>query len=433
MNLLRNFNLVVLCLAITIVSAACGSTAASKTKEENTKEKAADAAPVVVSRATAVSREVPSYVQATGSLIADETSDVASKIAGKVISTPVNVGAFVRQGDVLVRLDDKNARLQVQELQANVRQAEAAVRQAEARLGLDPNGNFQATNIPEVRAANADFEQAQAELRQAEANEQRYRDLVQTGDTSMQNYEGYRTQRDTARARVNNARQQLQAAINAAKQNNQAVKSAQANVEAARTQVATAQQAIADAIVRAPYSGFLSSRPVAVGEFVSTSTPVATILRTNPLKVQLQVPERNVPSIRQGMGVSLEVDAYNDRKFAGTVIAVNPSVDQQSRTAIIEAAIENGDNALRSGMFATARIALPGGNVSVFVPRTAVLSDPNTQSYRVFVIENNTAKLRVVQIGQEESDMIEIISGVNADEMLATSNLEQLYEGATVQ
>lgn len=432
MSLQRILPVFILLFAVAFFSTACGSKAESKSKEEASQANA-EKPPVTVSRGTATAREVPSYVQATGSLIAEETSDVAPKVAGQVISTPVNVGAFVRQGDVLVRLDDKNARLQVQELQANVRQAEAAVRQAEARLGLDQNGSFQASNIPEVRAANASYEQALAELKQAEANEQRYRDLAQTGDTSIQNYESYRTQRDTARARVNNARQQLEAASNAARQNNQAIRSAQAAVEAARTQVATAQQAVADTIIRAPYSGFLSSRPVAVGEFVSTSTPVATILRTNPLKLQLQVPERNVPFIKQGMGVSLEVDAYTDRRFSGTVIAVNPSVDQQSRTAIVEAAVENGDNSLRSGMFATARVALPGGNVSVFVPRAAVLSDPNTQSYRVFVLENNVAKLRVVQIGQEENDTIEILSGVKADEILATSNLDQLFEGAVIQ
>ena len=121
-----------------------------------------------------------------------------------------------------------------------------------------------------MQAANANYEQALAELRQAEANERRYRDLVETGDVSIQNYEQYRTARDTARARVNNARQQQEAARNAARQNNQAIKAAQAGVEAARTQVGTAQQAVADTVVRAPFAGFISNRPVAVGEYVSS-------------------------------------------------------------------------------------------------------------------------------------------------------------------
>lgn len=425
---------VISCLLIVVIATgnACSSSAESKTNNQETEQEKAQT-PIAVSTAKAVTREVPSYVQATGSLAAEEISDIAPKTAGQVILTPVNVGAFVKQGDVIARLDDKNARLQVQQLEANVRQTQAGVSQAQARLGLASSGSFQASTIPEVRAANASYEQSVAELKQAEANEQRYRDLVQTGDTSLQNYESYRTLRDTARARVNNAKQQLEAAVNAAKQNNEAVKSAQAGVEAARTQVATAQQLIADSIVRAPYSGYISSRPVAVGENVSSSSIIATLLRTNPLKLQLQVAEKDVPFIKTGMGVSLEVDAYRDRKFSGTVTAINPSIDPNSRSATIEAAVENNDNALRAGMFAIARIVRPGGGTSVYVPREAVLADPNTQSYRLFVLQDGTAKLRVVQIGQEEGDAIQIISGVNADEVIATSNLPQLYEGAKVQ
>jgi multidrug resistance efflux pump len=345
----------------------------------------------------------------------------------------VNVGDFVQQGTVLAKLDENDARLRLRQAEAGVVQAQAAVSQAQARLGLTSTGDFQASQIPEVRAANANYEQAQAELRQAEANERRYRDLVTTGDVSVQNYENYRTQRDTARARLNSARQQLEAAANAARQNNQAIRSAQAGVEAARTQVATAQQAVADTIIRAPFSGFVSDRPVAVGEFVTTATPVITLLRTNPLKLQMQVAEKEVPFVRSGMGVSLEVDAFKDRKFAGTVSAVNPSVDPTSRSAVIEALVENNGNLLRSGMFATVRIAREGGNTGVFVPRTAVLADENTRSYRVFVVQENIAKLRVVQIGTEEGDMVQILNGVSVDEIVATSNLPQLYEGAKVE
>ncbi|MEP6925544.1 MAG: efflux RND transporter periplasmic adaptor subunit [Pyrinomonadaceae bacterium] len=431
---LRAVSLFCLITVFAVVGSACGGSAESKTKtdsQEAEKEKAATT--IAVSTAKAVAREVPSYVQATGSLAAQETSDVAPKTSGQVISTPINVGAFVRQGDVIAKLDDKNARLQVQQLQANVRQTQAGVLQAQARLGLAENGSFQASTIPEVRVANANYEQSLAELKQAQANEQRYRDLVQTGDTSMQNYESYRTLRDTAQARVNAAKQALQAAVNAAKQNNEAVKSAEAAVEAARTQVATAQQVIADAIVRAPYSGYISSRPVAVGENVSSTSVIATLLRTNPLKLQLQIGEKDVPLIKVGMGVSLEVDAYKDRKFAGTVSAINPLVDPQTRTAIVEAEVENNGNLLRSGMFATARIARPGGGQGVFVPKSAVYSDQNTQSYRSFVIRDGVAKLRVVQIGQEETDEIQILSGLNPNETVATSNLEQLYEGAKVK
>lgn len=378
------------------------------------------------------SRQTPAYIQATGSFIADETSDIAPKVAGKISNVSVNVGQFVKQGAVIAKIDDKDARLQLAAAQAGVKQAQAAVRQAEAKLGLGPNGSFNASIIPEVKAANATYQQRLAELRQAEANEKRYRELVETGDVAMIIYETFRTTRDTARSIANSAKEDLDAAVNTAKQNNQMIKSAEAALEAARTEVGTAQQALTDTVIRAPFTGFISNRPVAVGEFVSTASIVATILRTNPIKVQIQITEADVPQVSLGQGVSVEVEAYKDRRFAGTVTAINPAVETSSRSAIVEASIENGDNALRSGMFGTARINKPGGGTGVFAPKSAVYNDQSTQSFRAFVIVEGVAKLRVLQLGTEEGDSVQILSGLEADETVATSNLDQLYEGAKV-
>ncbi len=427
--------LICLVLAVALFGAACGRSESKANAKESREEKAGagETRPITVATAAAVAREVPSFIQATGSLIADETSDVASQASGQVVATPVDVGAFVRHGDVIARLNDRDARLRLRQAQAGIQQAIAGVRQAEARLGLGPGGNFEATSIPEVRAASATYDQVMAELRLAEANERRYRELVESGDTAVSVYDQYRMQRDTARARLNNARQQLESAINTARQSNQAIQTAASAVEAARAQAAIAEKAVVDTTIRAPYAGFISNRPIAVGEYVTPASITATVLRTNPIKLQLQVQEAEAPYITPGMGVSLEVDAHRDKKFAGRVIAVNPAIDPVSRAVTVEAAVENGDNALRSGMFATSRIVRQGGNRAVFVPRAAVLADQNTQSFRVFVIQGDTAKLRVVQIGQEEGDTVQILSGVQADEIVATSNIQQLYEGARVQ
>ncbi len=427
-----NFKLLLITFVVAL-SFACNKSEAESARQENANNQANTEALIAITVDKAVAREIPAFIQATGSLVADETSDVAPKTAGKVVNVSVNVGQFVGQGSVIAKLDERDARLRLAEANANVAQAIAGVRQAEARLGLSPNGTFSAATIPEVRAANANYEQVLAELRQAEANEKRYRELVETGDVPMVTYETFRTTRDTARARLNNARQQQEAALNTARQSNQAIKSAQAAVDAARTQIGIAEQAIADTVIRAPFSGFISNRPVAVGEFVTSASVIATILRTNPIKIQIQVAEANIPFVSIGRGISMQVDAYQDRKFGGTVTAVNPAIDPTSRSAIVEALIENGDNALRSGMFATVQITREGGSTGVFVPKTAVYNDQSTQSYRVFVIQEGVAKLRVVQLGTEENDTMQIVSGVNADETVAVSNLAQLYEGAKVQ
>lgn len=421
-------------LLAALIAGGCGKANSKPSAREDAGGKSAtNESALAVTTTKAVAREVPSYIQATGSLLADETSDVAPQVSGQVITTPVNVGAFVKQGEVIARLNDRDARLRLQQSQADLKQAIAVIRQAEARLGLTPESAFSAIAIPEVRAAAANRDQAVAQLRLAEANEERYRDLVVTGDVAQSVYDQFRTQRETARAQVTTARQTLEAAINTARQQNQAIRTAEAAADASRSQVAIAQKAVTDTIIRAPYAGYISARPIARGEYVTPSSNIATVLRTNPIKLNLLVPEAEAPHITPGMGVSLEVDAHKDRKFAGQVVAVNPAIDPVSRSATIEVAVENSDNALRSGMFATAQIVRKGGGQAVFVPRSAVFSDQNTQSYRVFVIEGDTAKLRVVQLGAEEGDTVQILAGVNADETLATSNLAQLYEGARVR
>ena len=425
--------LIILTVLTALYGVSCGKSAPQTTGQQDTSRQTQNNEVFTVTQAKAVARDIPAVIAATGSLTASETSDIAPKVAGKVIDVSAEVGEFVGRGTVIAKLDERDAQMQLAQANANVAQSVSAVRQAEARLGLSANGTFSAVLVPEVLAANAGYEQAVAELKQAEANEKRYRDLVETGDVSSQNYENYRTLRDTARARVNNARQISEGAKNTARQNNEAIKSANAAVNASRTQIELAKQAIADTVIRAPFSGFISNRPVAVGEFVTTATAVATLLRTNPIKVQLQVAEANVPFVSIGRGVSVEVDAYKNRKFAGTIIAVNPALETTSRSVIVEASIENGDNALRTGMFATGQIQREGGSTGIFVPKTAVINDISTQAYRAFVIQDGVVKLRVVQLGTEEAEFIQILSGINADETLATSNLEQLYEGAKVQ
>jgi len=424
--------LTLLMLAAMIACSACSS-GEGKGQRRGNSNSAEDQTPAIaITVAKTEARNVPAYIQATGSLIADETSDVAPKVAGKIANVSANVGQFVGQGAVIAKIDDSDQRRALAEAQARVKQAVALVRQAEAKLGLEANGRFNASTIPEVRAAGAQYEQALAELRQAEANEKRYRELVETGDVAMVTYESFKTTRDTAIAKANAARQDLDAQVNTARQNNQAIKSAQANVEAAQTEVGTAQQALTDTVVRAPFSGFISARPVAVGEYVSSASIIATLLRSNPIKIQIQVAESDIPAVTLGRGVSVKVDAYPDRNFAGVVTAVNPALDTASRAAVVEAKIDNPDNALRSGMFGTARITKEGGGTGIFVPKSAVYSDQSTQSYRAFVIVDGIAKLRVLQLGPEEGDSYQILDGLGADETVATSNLAQLYEGAKV-
>jgi multidrug efflux pump subunit AcrA (membrane-fusion protein) len=400
--------------------------AATSAAETNT------AAPIPVETAQAIAQPVEATLQATGSFIADETSDVAPQASGQVAATPIDVGAFVTAGAVIARLDDRDARLRLQQAQAAERQATAALRQAETRIGLGPNGQFSASNVPEVRAAQQNYEAAEAQARLAETNARRYASLVETGDVSRAVYDQARTQADTARAQANAARQQLEVAINVARQSNAGIAQAQAALEASRSQAALAQKAVADTIIRAPFAGYISDRPVAVGEYVTPASKVVTLLKTNPIKLRLQLPEADAGRVRVGATVTATVTAYPDRPFTGQATMIDPAIDPVSRTITVEAQMSNPGNVLRSNMFATARIQLPGGGQGVFVPRTAIINDATTGSARVYVVDNNAARLRIVQLGEAVGDLVRIVNGVNAGEVVVTSNLDQLYDGATV-
>jgi multidrug efflux pump subunit AcrA (membrane-fusion protein) len=388
---------------------------------------------VSVTTAQAVTRTVPAAFQETGTFIADETSDIAPLVAGRVIATPVNLGDFVKQGQVVCELDHRDAQLRLDQTRAALDQATAAVRQSQSRIGFSGEGKFDPALMPETVAARAALESAQAVARQAAADAKRYENLVASGDVSRSAFEKARTQQETADAQVNAARQQYEAALNGARQSWGAVENSQASLEGMRAQLAQAEKGLADTTIRAPFDGFITARPVAAGEYVALANKIATIVRIGSMKLQLQTPEQQAARGKLGMTVLARVAAYPDRDFTGKITAVNPSVDPNSRVFILEARFDNPKGELRPGMFATARVLLPGGESAVFVPRNAVVRDKTTDSYQVFTIENNIAHLRVVVPGEVEGDQIRIVNGLTGNETVASSGQSELFEGAGVQ
>ncbi len=389
--------------------------------------------PIEITTSQAVTRNVPAFVQATGSFSADEASDVASQASGQVIATPVDVGAFVKQGQVVARLDDRDAKLRVQQLEAAQRQAESALRQAEAKIGLGKNGQFDAGAVPEVIAAKQNYEAADAQARLAETNAKRYENLVKTGDVAQIVADQYRTQADTARAQANAAKKQYEVAINTARQNNQGIAVAQAALESARAQVSIAKKALADTTIKAPLSGYVSDRPIALGEYVTPQSKIVTILKSNPIKLKLQLPETDASSAHVGASVIATVAAFPDKEFSGVITAINPALDAASRTVTAEVDITNPDNRLKAGMFASARLIQSGGGDGIFVPASAIMKEANETSVRVYVVEGDTVRLRVAQIGETQGDAVRIMNGLKAGETVATNNLEQLYDGALIR
>lgn len=416
-------------MVLTFLSSGC--TKAVKTSSVT--EAASGPAKVLkVATVRPVTREVSSAVQVTGSFLAEETSDVAPPAAGRVIETPVDVGAFVHEGQILAKLEDRDAQLRLQAALASEQQAEASLRQAESRIGLAQGGKFDANNVPEVLSAKASYDSAVAQAKMSEADAQRYDSLIKTGDVSQSAYDKARTGADTAKEQANSARQLYEAAVNSARQNFQGVVNAQASLAGARAQTAIARKAVEDTIIKAPFDGYVSSRPAAVGQYVALTSKIATVVRITPLKLELQVQEANAPQLRLNAEVEASVPGYPGRTFRGTVTAINPAVDANSRTIAVQAKFPNQDLALKPGMFATARILLNGSSMGTFLPRAAVLTDASTNSSQVFFIRDGKARVAVVQLGAVDGNMVQILSGISPDFVIARDHLQDLYDGEPV-
>ena len=418
----RSRNLAAL-LLVTLLPAGC-----FRKKADNT----VNAATVVqVSAARAIGKQVAVTLSETGSFVAEESSEVAPAVSGRVIRTPVSVGAFVKAGDVICELDHRDAELKLTQYKAQLAEAQASLRQAQSRIGLG-TGNFDVTRVPEVAAAKATYESSAAQAKLAAADAKRYANLVATGDVSQSVYEKQRTQAETAEAQANASRQQYEGALNTARQSYQVVNSSQASLEAMQAQVGQAEKALADTTIRAPFDGYVSARPIAVGEYVTTSSSVATVVRMDTLKLQLQTPEKSAAGLKVGMPVTARVAAYGDRDFTGATSALNPAVNPDSRSFILEARFANSDSTLRPGMFASARVVLPGTENAVFVPKAAVVRDRTTDSNQIFVLDGGKAHLRVVTLGETENGSLRVLSGLTAGEMVALNKQSDLYDGASV-
>jgi len=411
---------------LVLILVACGSKQPVEVKTS--------AAPVAVTTAKATIRQVPADFEETGTFIAEESSQIAPVAAGRVIATPVDVGAHVGKGDIICELDPRDAQLRLDQARAQLEEATASVRQMQSRIGLSgaPRSTFDAEKVPEVAAARANYESAQANARMAAADAQRYASLAVTGDVSQSALQRARTQQETAEAQVNGAKQQYEAAANAARQSSEAVSTSLASLDSVKAQVAQAEKSLADTKIRAPFDGFITGRPVAAGEYVALTDKIATIVRIGTVKLDLETPEQRASLAHVGDKVVAKVAAFPNREFQGRVIAVNASVDPNSRAFILEAAFENHDAALKPGMFATAHVQLPGSASGIFVPKQAVLRDKTTDSNQVFTIGEGKARLRVVAIQEAASNDIRIASGISGGETVATSNLSELFDGAPV-
>jgi RND family efflux transporter MFP subunit len=149
------------------------------------------------------------------------------------------------------------------------------------------------------------------------------------------------------------------------------------------------------------------------------------------LRLRIDVPEQSIGKVATGQSISLQVSAFPERNFAGTVVRMSPSVNATARTLVVEAEVPNTEGLLKPGQFATVRITQSKPEPAVMIPVAAVRTEGDVS--RVFVIKDGAAHEQIVQLGLLENDMIQVKNGVVEGETVATSNLTSLSDGVLVR
>jgi membrane fusion protein, multidrug efflux system len=358
--------------------------------------------PISVSVVAAEERSLPTALDVTGTLMADAQTDIASEIEQRVVEILVERGQVVSEGQVVARMDSQDARNQL-------REAEATEAQIRERLGLTNGQTFDPLKTPEVQQARATMDRAEADYR-------RFAQLLEEGAIS-------RSEHDLRRADYLATKAQHETTVNQMRQLYQ-------SLLAQKVRVAMGRKAVEDTIIRAPFSGLIAERAVSVGRYTKKGDRIATLVRVDPLRIELTIPEGAVAAVRNGQKVSFAVQSYPGRQFEGIIAYIGPAVRTDSRALVVEAIVPNPKALLQPGLFATALIELPAVRPSVMVPAAAVKNDGGV--FKLFVAKQDRAELRIIQVGRNAGGSVEILRGLAAGERVVSRTADGLSDGALV-
>lgn len=245
-------------------------------------------------------------------------------------------------------------------------------------------------------SARAQLREVEARLAKAKADEARGRELLKTNVISPQEYEAMQTAVAVAEAQRDGMTVQLD-----------------------------------HKHVRSPISGSVAKRLVSTGEYVRPGTPLFDLVVDDPLTLRGDVPERFAQELAVGQSVQIRVDAYPDVAFDGTLERISPAANAENRSITVEVQVPNQDRRLKAGFFASANIVTRTDAEALVVPETAVISFAGVT--KLFVVRDNVAYERHVRTGtRDEQGLIEILEGLQRDELVAISGLAKLENGMAV-
>jgi RND family efflux transporter MFP subunit len=364
-----------------------------------------DSDPIAVNVVPVEVRKVQRLLESVGTMFPYDESIISAEIDGRVDGIMVDLGDHVANGQVMVHIADEEYRYLLA-------QQEAQLKQAMERLGLTKETD----KIADVRQAPGP-RQAQADLFDAEQRYKRLKQLAEAGVMSAADL-------DQAQARFAAMQAAYETSINTARNLIQ-------TVEQFRAQLDLQRKKLRDAAVHAPFEGFVKERLVTPGQYVRANTPLITLVKIDPIRLRLEVPERMAPWVKNGQIADISVEAFEGRRFSGKIWRISPTVDQTKRTFIVEVLIDNPNGLLKPGSYARARIPTDKIDSIKLVPAKAVSYVYGAN--KAYVVVNGTIQTREVKLGDRFGESVEIVEGVQAGEQVATSQLNRLDTGVRVR
>lgn len=359
-------------------------------------EKAREA-PKRVKLVTVERRSLERTIEVTGTLAADELVVVAVKVPGRLASVAIDLASAVKEGDLVAQVESTDYRLRAE-------QAVAAVAQARVQLGLTPDGADDQVDVDQT----AHVKQALATLEESRLALTRAKSLAQEGLTTG-------AELDASQAAFLRAETSVQAAREEMRQR-------QASLRQRRSELRQVQQQLADTAIRAPITGVVQVRRANTGEYVAAGAPIAEVVRIDPLRLKLAIPERDAASVKQGQALQVQIDG-DPQSYPGTLARLSPALDQQNRSLLVEADIRN-PGALRPGLLARAKIVI-GSSPALTLPPGAIVAFAGLS--KVIVVESGKAVEKQVVLGKRSGDLVEIASGVSLGDRVveAPGSLQQ--------
>jgi RND family efflux transporter MFP subunit len=364
-----------------------------------------DVGPIAIKAAPVTAKQLQRDVESVGTLFPFEEVTISSEIDGRVIEVGADLGDSVKKAHVLVRVSDEEQRYLLA-------QNEAQLRQSLERLGLkdekDRVGDIKAT--PDVR-------RAQADLTDAEQRYSRFKRLSEQGIGSRQDLEAAETHFHALQATYDTTLNQTRNLVR--------------EIERTRAIVDLQRKKLRDTTIYAPEAGHVKERLVNVGQYVRPNTPLFTLVKVDPIRMRIEVPERMAPWVKTGQFADVSLEAFPNRTFRGKIWRISPTVEQSKRTFIVEALIDNPDALLKPGSYAKARIHTDKLDMIRLVPTLSI--NYVFGSNKVYVVKGNLIEARDVKIGDRFGADTEIVEGLERGERVAASQVSRLDTGVKVQ